>query len=493
MRKLMVEKYQKYIMEFAGNFLCLLVFWGGMLRKSFNADTIFHMVVEDADIFSRIEDGRYVVALGDCILFRLGFRVTDNLSIATLVAFILFAFTMMTVQHTFKEWMSEENLYKIGYCLGVNLVFLNVLFAELLMFGEFCVYFGLGYLMAAIAVQCFTRKRYVGAVAALIIAVCTYQYTVIFAAILLAFYLCLHYKGELSRKAVLHEIAGIGLCLLMGGLNLLSVKSLEWLGIIGEFRKSEGIGDVGKKLRAAMASFIDLNKSSANILPEFWIPMLFTAALLTLITINCVREHKCKKIPFILMVWGGGNLLLYVIPLMQENFSFASRMSFCFYLVQGLLAVTAYAFCNKQMKGLVTAGCICYIVIQLLFSNFVVTNHFVSNTLDEVYANMFYREILKYEDETGCIVTRIAYRRDAYCPHYYDEVAYTSNEINERALGQVTNSLIEVITGRKFENTDMTEEEFHRYFKDYVDKDWNYLDLSEQLVIVGDTAYWCVF
>ncbi len=493
MIKQMWEKYQSYFIEFAGNFLCLLVFWGGMLRRSFNADTIFHMVVEDADIFSRIEAGRYVVALGDSILLKLGIRVTDNLSIVTFLAFVLFAFAMMTIQQTLQAWMPEKPLYKFGYYMGVNLVFLNVLFAELLMFGEFCVYFGLGYFVASVAVWCFLRRKYVKAVIALMIAVCTYQYTVIFAAILIVFGLCLQYEGELSWKAIWHEIVGIGFCLLMGGANLLSVKLLEKFGLINEFGKHGGVGNVKEKLKGAAISFINLNRSSADILPGLWVPMLFTIGLLALIIYSCIREYKYRKILFIMLVWGAGNLLLYVIPLLQEDFAFASRMSFCFYLVQGMLVVTAYAFCNITSRRLITIGCIGYLVIQLLFSDYVVTNHFISNTLDEVYTNMFYQEILKYEDETGNRVTKIAYKRDAYCPHYYDEVEYNSSEINERALGQVTNSLVRVVTGRNFENLDMTEDEFERYFKDFQDKNWSYFDLSEQLVIDGDTAYWCIF
>jgi len=101
--------------------------------------------------------------------------------------------------------------------------------------------------------------------------------------------------------------------------------------------------------------------------------------------------------------------------------------------------------------------------------------------------------MLKYEDETGNRVSQIAYRNDACAPHYYEEVEYTSYEINERVLSQATNSLIKVITRREFENLEMTEEEFRRYFEEYEDKDWEYLDLSEQLVIDRDTAYWCLF
>lgn len=486
-------KYQKYFVEFIGNFLCLLVFWGGMLRQSFNADTIFHMVVDDADIRTNIEAGRYIISLCDYILFKLGIRVTDNQSITTFLALVMFALAMICIQHIFKQWIPEKPIHRAGYYIGTNLVFLNVLFSELLMFGECCFYFGLGYLMAAAAVYLFTKRKYVGMVIALAFAVCTYQYTMIFAAVLIAFYLCLSYEGELSPKAVWHEIIGVMACISMGVCNLLSIKLLERSGLIQEFGKHEGFGDIKVKLQLAIDSFIGLNESSADILPGLWFPLLFTLMLMVLIVYSCIKEHKPGRILYIVMVLLGGNLILYVIPLVQEEFSFPSRMSFCFYLVQGMLAVTAYAFCNIRVKDLLTGGCICYLAIQLLFSNFVVTNHFVSNTLDEVHINMFYQEILKYEDETGNRVSKIAYRNDACAPHYYEEVEYTSYEINERVLSQATNSLIKVITGRDFENLEMTEEEFRKYFEEYEDKDWEYLDLSEQLVIDGDTAYWCLF
>lgn len=487
------EAVKKVIFQFLINFLMLLIFWGGMLRRSFNADTVFHMVVEDADISTNIEVGRYIISLGDYILLKAGVRVTDYQSITMLAAFILFALTMMILQNIFEEWMPCEPLHKIGYCVGLNLVFLNVLFSELLMFGECCLYFGFGYLMAAIAVEYFIRRKYAFSAFILAIAACTYQYTMIFAAVLMAFYLCLMYEEKLSWKAVLHEMAGILLCMAVGVINLLSIKVLEKMGVISEFGKRSGLGNMSLKLEKAIVSFIDLNMDSADILPNLWIPLLFTLGILILIVYNCIKEHKLIKLPYIIIVWLGGNILLYVIPLMQEEFAMPPRMSFCFYLVQGLFAVIAYVICNVQTRKILSIGCVCYLVIQLLFSNFVVTNHFVSNTLDKVYVNMFYQEILKYEEETGNEVTKIAYRRDAYAPHNYEEVSYTSYEINERALGQVTNSLVWVVTGRKFENFDMTDEEYNKYFKDYWDKDWDYFDLSQQLVIDGNTAYWCIF
>ena len=119
-----------------------------------------------------------------------------------------------------------------------------------------------------------------------------------------------------------------------------------------------------------------------------------------------------------------------------------------------------------------------------------VTNHFISNTLDEVYVTMMYQEILKYEKETGITVDKLAIAKDAYAPDHYLEVGYTSGQINERTLGTVTNSIVWKVTGRRFENLEIEEEIYDQHFRG---KDWACFDLSQQFFIEDDTAYWCIF
>lgn len=484
------EKYKNYAIGLAINLSMLLIFWGGMLRKSFNADTVSHMTSQDADIFWNLADGRFIIALGDAILMKLGLRVTNNLSITMFFAFLFFAMAMLVVQKIFKDWQPEERWERIGWFFGVNLVFLNVLFAELLMFGECSAYFGFGYFMASLGVLQFTRKRYISMFLLFLAGVCSYQYTMIFAAILIAFYICLKHREELTLKAVKEELFGIIACMSAGVLNLLSVKLLVKIGVIEKFGKYAGWGDGHQKLTDFKASLISLYRSSMEIFPDLWLPLLFTLGVFALMIYSCIKSKTLKKFPFILIVFLGSMVMLYAIPFMQESFSFPPRMAFCFYLLQGMLAVTAYAVCTTGMRKLLTTACMGYILIQLLFSDFVVTNHFVSNTLDEVYVSMMYQEVLKYEEETGTRVTRIAIYKDIDAPDNYEEVNYHVHQINERTLGTATNSLIWKVTGRHFEDIGNQQEIYDQYFKD---RNWDYLDLSQQLVIIGDTAYWCIF
>ena len=78
---LKLEKYKSYIIQVGMNITVLLIFWGGMLRKSFNADTVSHMVSNNADVLWNISDGRYGIALMDAVLLKFGIRITDNLSV----------------------------------------------------------------------------------------------------------------------------------------------------------------------------------------------------------------------------------------------------------------------------------------------------------------------------------------------------------------------------------------------------------------------------
>lgn len=485
-----IEKRKDSLVRLSVNLTVLLVFWGGMLRKSFNADTISHMASSDADIKWNVADGRYIIALGDAILLKFGIKVTTNLSITMFGAFMFFAFTMLVVQKIYIQWQPEDKWARFGYFCGLNLVFLNVLFSELLMFSECSVYFGFGYLAAALGALCFVRKKYFWMIICLLSSACTYQYTVIFAAILIAFYICLKNNSELDIRVIKKEIAGIFPCIGAGAFNLASVKALEKVGVIERFNKQASWGGIEQKVSDFSASLISLCRSSLEILPDLWIPLLFLAFLFLLMFYSCIKMGRIRKLSFIFLLFIDSMAMLYGIPFMQENFFFPPRMAFCFYLLQGMLVITAYSVCNTSLHRLLSLGCAGYLMVQLLFSNFVVTDHFVSNTLDEVYVKMMYQEVLNYEKETGTAVKKIVVCKDANAPDSYSEVGYHEHQINERTLGTATNSLIGQVTGRYFEKVDGEQEIYDQHFKG---KNWDYIDLKEQLVFVDDTVYWCVF
>ena len=272
--------------------------------------------------------------------------------------------------------------------------------------------------------------------------------------------------------------------------NYISISVLKMLGVIERFNKSPQWEMNAQKVAAIKESLISLLENGHGIMPDLWLPLLFILSLFTIMVYSCFREKTMKKLPFAMIVFGGSFILVYGIPTMQNDFYFPPRMAFCFYLIQGIFVVTVYALSRVEVRRLLTVGCVGYLLIQLLFSDFVITNHFVSNTLDEVYANMMYQEVLKYEEETGNEVTKIAVYKDDRALDYYEEISFHTDQINEKVLGIVSRPLVWKVTGRTFEKIEPVEEIYEQFFEG---RDWNYFDLSQQLIIIDDTAHWCIF
>lgn len=486
-RKLVQNRYLPY---WGMDFVMLLIFWGGMLRKSFTSDTIAHMVAADADVQINLEQGRYLKALGDELLLKFGLRTTTNLSVTMLLTFVILATTMVLLQKIFAEWEPQELAGKIGYNLIINLWVYNVLFVENLIFSEVSVYFALAYLGAVAAIWFYAKRQYARMVIVLAMATCFYQYAVAFAAIGIAFYIYMR-ERKLSWRVVWRELCGVAVCMGIGLANLISILLLVKTDQLAQFFKSAGIGDPGQKLRAVLESFVGLWRDAAGIFPGVWLPLLVLLAVGGLLLFEVIKKKRFQELLFLVIVSVGSFALLYVIPLAQENFYFPPRMSFCFFLVQGMLMAAAYVMIDSEMsRKLLTLCCIGYLVVHMLFADFVVTNHFVSNSLDKVYVRMAYEYITKYEQENQIRVQKLAMVNDIDAPARYREVSYVSDQINERSLGILTVSIMEVVTGRKFDRAEMAPEVYDTYF---AGKNWDYFDPYEQIIIIGDTAYWCMF
>ena len=158
--------------------------------------------------------------------------------------------------------------------------------------------------------------------------------------------------------------------------------------------------------------------------------------------------------------------------------------------MQAMLFVIAFWLMSKKGKEVLCYICGAYLLVQILFCNIIVSNHMVSNTLDKTYAMMVYEKIVEYEEETGQEVKKLAVANDIDCPFSYNNVYYKTDQINERALGTVSNTMVNIVSGREFEKVPMDETVYQTYFGD---QNWDYFDASEQLVIIGDTAYWMIF
>ena len=129
-------------------------------------------------------------------------------------------------------------------------------------------------------------------------------------------------------------------------------------------------------------------------------------------------------------------------------------------------------------------------LVQLLSVQNIVNNRYASQAIDETYVRLMYQRILDYEEESGINVTKLATCNDQSVSDYYREVSTATDSINERVLRKANWSIVCDVSGRLFERVDMDADVYNCYFSG---KNWDHLDLDQQLVIREDTAYWCIY
>ncbi len=515
------KKNKMQVIAFLCNFILATLFFGGMIRKSYNADTITYMVYAQDDADVRIRAGRYLVALVDVINCRFGIKTTDYMPIGILLSIIFLAGSLTLLQSVFSRFfgccgngnsidngITKDNgstLYYVGYGLTVALTFCNVLYIEYFMFTEMTLFYVFAYFFATVAVHLYIKNKRLLAYLLFTVTVCIYQLTVVYAAIALLFYYMLSNEFTWSKKAVAEEFFGLALPFSLGLINMIAIKIVGTL--LPEFasKKPYASEALAEKLHMVAASLEMFAKNSYTLLPNLFLSGIILVFSVGLAMYLIAKTHGGLGVLYYALVLAISVIAIYVIPVLGEGFNFQPRMSFLLYVLQGLLLVTVMVLLSSGRNGgqMVFAGerqemlvkavsvvIIAYMVLQVVSCSFIISGRYVSNTLDKTYSKIILEEIEKYEEDTGVTVTKFAAINDAYAPAYYEESRIHYEQINERIMGQSTRSMFEAFWGRHFDAAGMPNEIINEHF---ADKNWDYFDVNEQLVIVDDTAYLCVY
>lgn len=493
------NRNKEVLQIFGINFVILLIFWGGLLHNQYNADTIFYRYqgVEAAYSF-RLAEGRFLVALLYYVLPRLGINVASRISLSTFVNLLLFAIAI-TINYFMLLQDKKVDLVKV---LCVDLVFINVFFVEMLMFAE--AFFGLAYFFASLAILCYCKKKKVGFGLSMLFAVCTYQYTAIYVAIVLLFVIGVKYSFKICKASAIESFGATFWSVFAGFANIMSVELLAMVHVLSAEKVNEENrmgGNLIDKINSVIADTVSILKDCKGLLMGQWFFLLVSFAICILVLIMFLSIKDWERVCYFSILLGVTYLLRILIPSLKAEFDNPPRFAFSNFLVQGLFLLAIYVcllssefhfgcYLRKWMQVLVGSLIVIYVLLQLLATQNIVNNKYYSKAIDETYVRLMYQKVLKYEEETGVPVTRFAGCTDASYRDAYEEVGASSFAINERVLGKATWSIVRDISGRNFERIAVPDEVYKEYF---AGKDWTEINLEEQLLIIDDTAYWCIY
>lgn len=474
-----------------------------VFRLHFSVDS--YKVIYDQAAYWYLQCGRYTDFLLTLVMehFSLNPVIDQRLFMVPFILSVAFSATAIT--HLFfnlggGNWNFIRVLI-LAACSSI--AFLNVFYMELILFPEMALFLTVGNIALVFSIRLLFSNRKASKIislALLLIALGAYQSYV-------GFYMAFCFMGAWLVYAKDHQAKKLvrtsGLSLLFAGFgsvfNVLLVKLLIQFGVIADSGRGAvlSLDHILDNIAGLLAFQGDLFLGAGGLVPA---PLLLI--LLIIIAISFVyvsRSLSPKAIIVFVPMLAVSYVAVFAPHIIESNFLLTPRSNIAFWaLVSALCLVTASLMFDEESKeGLKWKICLsgavfCLVVLQIVCIQDMSTDTFLSNEQDRNTAALIDDELDKYEKETGTVITKIAAVRDTDVSMSYPGVRYQICELNRKIMVTPYSyfHLINYIGDRQLISVEMPDSVYQEHF---AGKNWDNLDLDEQLRIVNDTAYLALY
>gem|GEM_PF-2061980 len=513
----------------AADFGVVIFAYGVFYRGGINADTLWHTIAPEQNMAAWTTNGRYLLWGLSRLLYQLfGFSAPEHFRPLFVMFLLVLVCCIWLLQQMFLPALYRaltDPLSWCGFVAATSLPFVNILFPEHFYFTECYLGFPFAYLFAVLGCFLATRNRMIPAILLFILTPMAYQTGSVLAMLILSAWLVVKHDGEISIRLLLEEV-GAGIVIMgLAGLNLVSSNILVSLGLI-DYQPKDLATDYITSIRYVGEHFVWLLRSGVGLLPPLFLPLLVSLLCVALILTGIFRAsqnsagRKIRRLVSVVLLLILQTFLVSLFSVLSGNGDFLPRVVFVFFAAQSLLILFAVYLNQPQQEtgpkpeepssketdqenagtqmtglrhiGLVSKAMLIYMIVQIFCIHMIAANRYVSNAEDIHIARQVLLAVEHYEQETGTRINSLAFSTDADSPSYYDDVRFTYSQINEKTWHMVPYSLVQYVARdeRQFEKKEMPQDIYDTYFSG---KNWDELNLAEQMVVIDDTAYICVF
>ncbi|WP_026524358.1 glucosyltransferase domain-containing protein [Butyrivibrio sp. MB2005] len=478
-------------------FILVVIAYQGFYRFGFESDTMTHYLNPLINIESKLAYTRYISYLVEIGLYKLGFILPEHYRLSYIFFLFFTATTAFIYQQAIIGRIREQRVemdlsweYLGRFILSLPLI--STLYSEYFMFPE-CFAFSIGVLFSAIAVYMYSRKKYFGAVVFLLMAVFTYQVTVMLSAIYALLFVVIDEGYALTARMFKRGLFTSLCCIMAGIINLITSRVVYRLRIITDLPKTLRHESLYERLAHILYILKAFFFSGNGLLPVRFANLLVIIIAIALMVICNIYEK-----PEILTFLFAGFImfcLAIVIPLIQAD---TPRVIFVLYAALGCFVFLSFAQLDGKAVAVMQGVILCTVLLQIFSNQQIAVNHYISNAEDIACARAVLSAIDEYEKTTGTTIQEIAACEDSVSLNYFDDVYYTVGQINERVMHNVPYSLLEYVNKLDTGTTDLR---FRKSKMDGIDvreayfagKEWDSFNVYEQLIMDGNTAYWCIY
>lgn len=470
-----------------------------VMSKHYSVDS-FNLIF-DMSPYWHMQLGRYVNCGIILIALHFGINQVVYQQIFLAVWIITLASMLCVITDAIKKCiLNLDRKKQIVLTLAIGLAFVNVFAMELMLFPEMAMVFILGNLTLGLAVWYALEdgkavKKWGLCIAFLVISIGNYQsYIGIFEAFTLVG-IFLKWNNNVKKRYQESAIA-----LVIGGgvavFNVLLTKVLIKCGYIADSGRGAVLDweTISDNLIGVLRYQISFWKDADGIFPVAIMPVVAIALLC--IVISAVMQQKTweKKI-FLLLILCGCYLLGYAPHIVEHSLILSPRSNIAVWSVISVVFVMGINYMPEKMpiafyvENNILIG---IFVLNIFVMQDMAANEQAMNAIDITEAGQICDKVREYESETGNTIVRVAARGDCNSTYYQSMSRYHNWELGARIMATYYSNyrLIGYELGRTMERVDMSDEIYQKYFDG---KDWEQLNVDEQVVCDGDTLYLCVY
>ena len=508
-----------------------------IVRRHYSVDS-YHLI-DDQNAPWYLENGRYTWWRLTLLADRLGLNLVLRQRLFIAICIVGFSISLVILTATFARLGGISSFVGQGcLCLTLSVVWINVFVLEFLLFPESAVSAAVGSIFVSLAVSLILGRRnaWLSAVSliCLLIALGCYQS-------LVGVYLALALLGgcltslreghEPFARVVLRWAKVLGMAAFGSVFNVICVKYLIHIKYIVDPGRGAGLSlpNIVSNFKQVLEYQLSLLNNADGLMPKFSVTliMLFLIALLVL---SFRTRHNlpygqlaCAALVAYLAVFAPHYIEKNILLTPRSNMAFWAWIASMTTVFAVSLLVSRHqpfmvrtpieSMSEAERKAEVTmdraevfqgsckgaqhaAALIAVSGVFLLFSSLcmadIAYDAYVSNIQDQAYALSVAQKIKEHEASTGQPVKAIAIVPDASVHVKYDNVRYQMYELNRRIMNTPYSNyqMINHLSHSNLRKIKMPQSDYRRYF---AGRDWNQLDLDQQLVFSGDKAYLALY
>lgn len=497
--ELLKKEKKLCVYSFIINILITSLTYGMFLQMHYSVDS--YAIIYNNAGQQYLMQGRVISYFLNNILNMLNINPTLDQKVFTLILILCIAISMtilINILYKLFEQPKIEILILIHIIIYIS--FFNVFILEWFLYPEITLFLGVGLISVVLAIWIISiNDRIINILMAFImlnISMGIYQANLgIF--IIYSLTICfIKNRGKLNKNSIISSIK----ILLVGGLtsvfNILILKVLVYKGIAPRSDREPQLS--AEIIKNNISGIFEVQKNiwsnTYNLLPRYILIMFVFAIIFILIYLFKKNKLDLKNILYISIIILINYLIIFVPHVFTSSLWIAQRTIVSFFVFISFLCFIAlfYSHNNKKIYLILVSASVMFLAINFIYIQLIGSNHIASNKIDRQFSIIINNEIEKYEKEHGIKINNIVAECDMQPTYSYDDIKYCIYDTNVRAfITQWANvNMISYYSNRHYNKVEMNNEIYDKYFKG---KNWNELNINEQLIFKDDTLYLMIY